>query len=171
MLNHKQSRPFQSREEFLTFVRDVSPQADVTSVLLFGQFHRAHHQLEQAAEKHLESVGLSWSKFRLLMHLMHCEKMNHGGMQPSELSERQDISRNTVSALISSLEKDGLISRALHGEDRRRPDGNHPPARRPHRENHSRGHQVASCSRRPVSPALPDCPRWRPVPGVNRRRA
>ncbi len=41
-------------------------------------------------------------------------------MQPSELSDWQGISRNTVSALIASLEKDGLISRELHGMDRRR---------------------------------------------------
>ncbi len=120
MHDHKKSRPFQSREEFLKFVRAVSPQADVTSVMLFGQFHRASQLLEHAAEKSLARVGLSWAKFRLLMNLMHCERLNGDGMQPSALSERQDISRNTVSALISSLERDELISRELHGEDRRR---------------------------------------------------
>lgn len=120
MENLKQSRPFTSREEFIRFVREVSPQADVTSVLLFGQFHRVSHLLEHAAERNLERVGLSWAKFRLLMNLMHVEKHHGEGMQPSELSERQDISRNTVSVLISSLEKDGLISRELHSEDRRR---------------------------------------------------
>ena len=42
------------------------------------------------------------------------------GMQPSELSDAQGVSRNTVSALIASLEKDGLLSRELHGTDHRR---------------------------------------------------
>ena len=120
MENSKQARPFRSHEEFTRFVREVSPHADVTSVMLFGQLHRASHLLAHAAERSLERVGLSWAKFRLLMYLMHCEKMDGSGLQPSELSERQDISRNTVSALIGALEKDGLISREPHGEDRRR---------------------------------------------------
>ncbi len=106
---------------FIQFVREISPEADVDSVLLFGQIHRSHNFLETLMEHRLERVGLSWAKFRLMMDLMRVEK--HGeraGLQPSELSERQDISRKTVSALISSLEKEGLISRQPHGADRRK---------------------------------------------------
>jgi DNA-binding MarR family transcriptional regulator len=120
MHEHARGRPFRSREEFTKFVQNVCPDADITSFLLFGQVHRASHMLEQAAERSLERVGLSWAKFRLLMYLVHCESLDGSGLQPSELSERQDISRNTVSALIGGLEKDGLISREPHGEDRRR---------------------------------------------------
>ncbi len=39
------------------------------------------------------------------------------GMKPSELSAAQGVGRNTVSALIASLEEDGFISRALHAQD------------------------------------------------------
>ncbi len=120
MDNHRQGRAFVHEAEFTKFVHAVSPHADVTSVALFKQLQRASHMLEQAAEHSLGRVGLSWAKFRLLMNLMHCERLTGTGLQPSELSERQDISRNTVSALISGLEKDGLISRELHDEDRRR---------------------------------------------------
>ena len=120
MDEHKSGRPFTSQAEFVKFICEVSPHADATSVMLFGQFLRASHLLEHAAERSLEQVGLSWAKFRLLMYLMHCEKRNGSGLQPSELSERQNISRNTVSALINSLESDELITRELHGEDRRR---------------------------------------------------
>ena len=105
----------------MKFVQACSPNADVGSVLLFGQFHRAHHLLQQAMEKNLEEVGLSWAKFRVLMSLMRAEQDGTAvGLQPSELSERQDISRNTMSALISSLEKEDLIRRELHGVDRRK---------------------------------------------------
>lgn len=114
-------RPFQSRDEFIQFVRTISPDADVTSVLLFGQVHRASHQLVHIAEKRLEATGLTWPKFRLLMSLLHGEQQgNAQGIMPSELSERQNISRNTVSALISSLEADDYISRAPHSDDRRK---------------------------------------------------
>ncbi len=111
----------EKRKPFLEFIRAVSPSADPTSVLLFIQVMHANNLLEQAAEKHLGGAGLSWAKFRLLINLHRGEQ--HGateGMQPSELSDAQEVSRNTVSALIANLEKDGLISRELHGTDHRR---------------------------------------------------
>jgi DNA-binding MarR family transcriptional regulator len=112
---------FPSREKFIEFVKTISPAADVVSVLLFGHLHRASNHLVHIAEKQLEKTGLTWPQFRLLMHLMRDEQ--HGqavGMMPSELSEHQNISRNTASALISSLEEHGYISRELHGTDRRK---------------------------------------------------
>jgi len=120
----------EKRKHFLEFIRQVSPTADTTSVLLFIQIKHANNLLEQAAEKNLGGAGLTWAKFRLLTNLHRGEA--HGataGMQPSELSDAQGVSRNTVSALIASLEKDGMISRELHGTDHRRfvirltPDG------------------------------------------------
>jgi DNA-binding MarR family transcriptional regulator len=107
-------------ERFLEFVKQVSPSADPESVMLFGQLKVANNHLTQAAEKHLAIVGLSWAKFHLLMNLRHGEKHAGAGMQPSELSELLGTSRNTVSALIASLEEDGLISRELHDTDHRK---------------------------------------------------
>jgi DNA-binding MarR family transcriptional regulator len=112
----------EARTEQLTeFVREASTQADPTSVLLFLQIRRAQHQLTQAAEKQLGAARLSWPKFRMLMELQRQEKDGMAeGMQPSQLSDLQQISRNTVSALIASLEKERLISRELHSTDRRK---------------------------------------------------
>ncbi len=110
----------EKRKRFSEFIRQVCPAADSTSVLLFTQVMHANNLLEQAAERNL-GAGLTWAKFRLLMSLNRGEHRGAAeGMQPSELSEAQGVSRNTVSALIASLEKDGLISRELHGTDRRR---------------------------------------------------
>ncbi|MBI5876459.1 MAG: winged helix DNA-binding protein [Chloroflexi bacterium] len=112
---------FQSREAYLHFVRQVCPDADLTSVILFGAVHRASNQLIHIAEKRLDAIGLTWPKFRLLMLLMHVEREGRSeGLQPSELSERQNISRNTASALIGSLEEAGYISRELHETDHRK---------------------------------------------------
>ncbi len=109
------------QQHFLKFVRHVCPEADPTSVMLFGQMMRTSNLLVQAAERNLEHAGVTWAKFRFLMNLHRSEEHGGGkGMQPSELSELQGISRNTVSALIASLERDGLISRELHGTDHRR---------------------------------------------------
>jgi DNA-binding MarR family transcriptional regulator len=108
------------QRRFLEFIREVSPEADPTSVILFGLMQHTNNLLLQAAEKHLDTAGLSWAKMRLLINLHRAEKHGAACMQPSELSELQGISRNTVSALIASLEEDGLISRELHDTDRRK---------------------------------------------------
>ncbi len=42
------------------------------------------------------------------------------GLQPTELSDMQGIPRNSVSELLGSLEEEGLVSRELHGQDRRK---------------------------------------------------
>ena len=108
-------------DQYLKFIHQVSADADPMSILLFGYMLKTDHQLIQAVEKHLSATGLSWAKFRFLLELFRHENAgNAEGMQPSTLSARQDISRNTASALIASLEHDGLISRALHGADRRK---------------------------------------------------
>lgn len=118
---HPHSQPNgEKQERFREFINQVSPGADAKSVLLFGQLMHAHNLLTQAADRHLGAVGLSGAKFGLLMNLRRGEKHCGAGMQPSELSELQGTSRNTVSALIASLEEDGLISRQLHDTDRRK---------------------------------------------------
>lgn len=116
------SRPFHNRDEFLRFVREVSPHADPASVLLFGAVHRLHAHLLQSAERRLaDATGLTWPKYRLLIMLAHGERDGRmDGMLPSELSTQQDISRNTASSLIAGLEADGFISRALVESDRRK---------------------------------------------------
>ncbi len=124
------SRPFHhphaiwepdARKRFGEFVRRVSPGTDPVGVMLFGEFLHTSNQLMQVAERNLAEVDLTWAKFRLLMSLQRAEKSDAlDGMQPSDLSEMQGISRNAVSALIAGLEQDGLISRKLHGSDRRK---------------------------------------------------
>lgn len=110
-----------SPTDYLEFVRKFSPSADPTSVFIFGSLLRVSRQLMQAVEKHLSGAGLSWAKFRLLLDLQRHEFLGETqGLQPSELSDLQGLSRNTVSALIAGLEEEGLISRALHPTDRRK---------------------------------------------------
>jgi DNA-binding MarR family transcriptional regulator len=103
------------------FILRVSPEADPANIRLFGLLMETRTQLVQATEKRLAAAGLTWAKLRLLMHLAKQEYLaGSSGVQPSELSEMQDISRNTVSALINGLEAEGLVTRELHGRDRRK---------------------------------------------------
>lgn len=107
--------------QLVDLIRRVDPEADPTSILLFRQVRKLDHLLTHAAEKQLEMAGLSWPKFMLLMVLHGNETYGSGnGLQPSELSEIQGIPRNTMSELLADLEEEGLISRELHGTDRRK---------------------------------------------------
>ncbi len=109
------------RAELLDFIQRVSPEADPTSILLFRQVRKANHLLTRLAEKQLERDGLSWPKFMMLLVLLASETHGAGGgLQPSELSELEGIPRNSVSTLLAGLEEEGMISRELHGTDRRK---------------------------------------------------
>ena len=108
------------RQLFREFVTQTSPGTDPLGVRLLGQVVRMSNQLVNASERQLARTGLTWAKLRLLMHLLRCEKFGKRGVAPSELSDLQSISRNTVSELINSLERDGLIRRELDSSDRRK---------------------------------------------------
>jgi len=77
--------------------------------------------LEAIADHHLQSKGLSMPRLRLLIWL-HVEEQrgNKQGVSPSHLSHFQQISKNTVSSLLRSLEHQGLIERTLSAEDKRK---------------------------------------------------
>jgi len=73
------------------------------------------------ASRHLQDTDLSLPRLILLIWLYFGEQLgNEQGVSPSRLSEFQFISRNAVSALLRSLEDEGLIERTLCQEDRRR---------------------------------------------------
>ncbi len=70
-------------------------------------------------QKHGESE-LSGPRWGLLLRLMVEEKRgNCEGITPTSLSHFQNVSKNTISALLRGLEEQGLIERALDPEDHR----------------------------------------------------
>jgi DNA-binding MarR family transcriptional regulator len=88
---------------------------------LMDQFRRVSHVMYRLGETSLNESGFSSAQYRVLMSLLFDEWLgHHDGMNPSEISDQQGTGRNTVSALIRSLEEDGLIERRLDERDRRR---------------------------------------------------
>lgn len=109
------------REKWLAVLDDLDADIDPQTVRLLERLRMVSHALYQLGEQSLEVAGLSYARFRLLMNLFMSEEMDgRGELNPSEISEKQGISRNTVSALIRDLEAEGLIERRLDLEDRRR---------------------------------------------------
>jgi DNA-binding MarR family transcriptional regulator len=67
-------------------------------------------------QNRLERIGLSDGKLVILILLRHAP---NNSLTPSELAERCEVTRGTVTGLLDGLERSGLIERKSHPEDRR----------------------------------------------------
>jgi DNA-binding MarR family transcriptional regulator len=109
------------REKWLALMQELDSDVDPRTVRLIERMRQVSHSLYQLGEQSLEAAGLSYARFRLLMSLLMSEELDGRlELNPSEISDRQGISRNTVSTLIRDLEEEGLIERRLDPHDRRR---------------------------------------------------
>nr|WP_236672838.1 MarR family transcriptional regulator [Comamonas sp. JC664] len=61
---------------------------------------------------------MSLGRFTVLVRLYSTEDVE-GALTPADLAESSGVSRATMTGLLDTLEKDGLISREDHPEDRR----------------------------------------------------
>lgn len=111
----------EKRERWLAFMQELNPETRPETIRLVSLLHRVGHSLYQLAENSLAETGLSYAQYRLLTQLLFHEQCEQGtALNPSEISERQGVSRNTISALIRNLEEEGLVERALDEKDKRR---------------------------------------------------
>ena len=108
------------RQKWRDFTQTLSPTADPLTIQLMDRLRIVAHGLYQVGESSLMHSQLSLAKYRILIHLYFEQHGGKNSLNPSEISERQGTSRNTISALIRQLEDDQLIERELDKEDRRR---------------------------------------------------
>ena len=111
----------QRREKWMAFVRSLNPEIDPRAVRLMDHIFSVSRLIHHRGESGLNEAGTSLAQYRILMHLFFAENMSERGeLNPSEISERQGVSRNTISSLIRSLEDEGLVARRLDEQDRRK---------------------------------------------------
>lgn len=111
----------EDKERWIHFSRSISPDSDPKLMQLFGQFRQVSRSLYHKAQASLDAVNLSMPQFRILLHLLFAEQIeDRHGLHPSEISERQGTNRNTISALLRSLEKAQLVEREIDQQDRRK---------------------------------------------------
>jgi DNA-binding MarR family transcriptional regulator len=114
-------REVERHEKWLALMQELNSDVDPNTVRLLERLRIVSHSLYQIGEQSLDKAGLSYARFRLLMNLFKSEELDgRYDLNPSEISTRQGISRNTVSTLIRDLEEEGLIERHLDPDDRRR---------------------------------------------------
>lgn len=120
------SSPFLSlppvpRYERLQRLAGRFPQLDMSAIQTCIGMLELAHELTGAYDTHLARHGLSMGRFVVLVRLFSAEDADSvgRGLTPAELAESSCVSRATMTGLLDTLEKDDLISRQDHPEDRR----------------------------------------------------
>ncbi|MCR8993793.1 MarR family transcriptional regulator [Brevibacillus sp. 7WMA2] len=101
----------QSKRQIERYNLDVDAQA----ILVAARLMAAGTKLGHAAEIHFSRFGLSTGRYRLLADL----EDNGGEELPSQLAEHLGVTRATVTGLIETLERDGLVARRSSSVDGR----------------------------------------------------
>jgi len=101
----------QSQRQIDRYHLDIDAQA----VLVASRLMAAGAKLGHASEIHFSRFGLSTGRYRLLADLEDHE----GEVLPSQLAEHLGVTRATVTGLIDTLERDGLVSRRSSSVDGR----------------------------------------------------
>ena len=108
-------------ESLLAAAREF-PELDPSATEVFLTLLRAGDEEFRVTEAHLAQHRITGGGFSVMMALW-----GHGRRQgrevllsPAGLAERTAVTRATITGLVDTLERDGLVSRAPDSEDRRR---------------------------------------------------
>jgi len=93
--------------------------ASATEVLL--HLLRAGDEAFRVVESHLAQHEITQGRFGVLMALWgSCQRAGcEAPLTPAELADRTGVTRATITGLIDTLERAGLVTRTPHPEDRR----------------------------------------------------
>lgn len=108
-------------EEVLEAERDIRATLggrpfDFDALLAVSNIYRAANAVRNRMEKDvLTPAGLSWGGFTILFVLWVW-----GERETGELAEECGVAKGTLSGMVSTLERQGLVSRSRHPEDGRK---------------------------------------------------
>ncbi len=94
---------------------DLEPSACETFLHLL----RGGDESVRVMESNLARHNITQGRFSVLMILLNRCRSNSGTLGPAELADAAGVSRATMTGLIDTLERDGLVTRAPDTVDRR----------------------------------------------------
>lgn len=101
-------------------VKDLFQIEDMRGAELLASMGRVMHLVTILDFQRFEQLDLSMPRWRVMLHLFMAERMGKScGLTPTELSHFNEVSKNTVSALLRGLEEQGYIVRELDPKDLR----------------------------------------------------
>ncbi|WP_414660251.1 MarR family winged helix-turn-helix transcriptional regulator [Horticoccus sp. 23ND18S-11] len=97
------------------------PDLDPSATEVFLNLLRTGDEAFRAVEAHLAQHDITQGRFGVLMALWACDGAAECGatLSPAVLAERTGVTRATITGLVDTLERDGLVSRSPDPEDRR----------------------------------------------------
>lgn len=104
------------RYECLLKAAEMYPSLDPTACEVFLNLLRTGDDLFEAKSAFLTRHGISQGRFTVLMLLDRC---GDSTCTPAELAEESRVTRATMTGLVDTLEKDGLVVRVADAGDRR----------------------------------------------------
>src|SRR5690349_4811412 len=97
------------------------PDLDPSATEVFLHLLRSGDEAFRIVESHLAQHDISQGRFGVLMALWgNCQRAGRETpLTPAELAERTGVTRATITGLVDTLERAGLVTRTPHPEDRR----------------------------------------------------
>jgi DNA-binding MarR family transcriptional regulator len=97
------------------------PDLDPSATEAFLHLLRTGDEAFRVAEAHLAEHEITQGRFGVLMALWgNCHREGREvPLSPAEIAERTGVTRATVTGLIDTLERAGLVARTPHSDDRR----------------------------------------------------
>src|SRR5262249_43013122 len=97
------------------------PDLDPSATEVFLHLLRAGDEAFRVVESHLAQHDITQGRFGVLMALWgNCQRCGAPvPLTPAELAERTGVTRATITGLVDTLERAGLVTRKPHANDRR----------------------------------------------------
>ncbi len=109
------------RYECLLEASRIFPDLDPSATEAFLHLLRSGDEAFRVAEAHLAKYDLSQGRFGVMMALWGCcqREGTNAALSPAALAERTGVTRATITGLVDTLERAGLVTRTPDPEDRR----------------------------------------------------
>ena len=92
------------------------PGEDLAAIEVSVTFLRTQAKLARSMDEHFRRFGLTSAKFDLLLVL---HKSHEQRLTMWEIGEKLSVTRTNVTGLVDGLQRDNLVQRLAHPEDRR----------------------------------------------------
>jgi DNA-binding MarR family transcriptional regulator len=109
-----------SRETLRRQMTELLNVEDIRGIEVFSLINVIANLSEALDCQSCSEIELSGPRWRLMLRLLMEEKRgNTQGITPTDLSQSQRVSKNTISSLLRGLEEQGLIAREVDSRDYR----------------------------------------------------
>jgi DNA-binding MarR family transcriptional regulator len=120
-MHHSQEERDRYQYKIVDQMKNLFHIENLSGVSVFSSLNRIVQMIDSIESRPSEDgQAISGPRWRLLLHLFLSEEIGKlDGLTPTELSHFQQVSKNTVSALLRGLEEQGYIVRELDPKDLR----------------------------------------------------